>query len=267
MTNSSTSKEATDQVIVEIENYIKSTAQELHHYIFNEHYERLIYTARDLERTINKSDRILDIGSFPYFLPAYLSLKGFNNIISMDIPRVDDFPLSEAWNFKTLPIDIEDALIPLEDSSLDVVLLLEVFEHLYHRPNQVFREIRRVLKPGGRLIISTPNGAKLSAYAKAIFKKQFGTKIYEWSDVYEKYGYFAHIREYSLQEIEEYLVNFDFCVEKASRLSFFQLDNPHADGAKKLIYSAYRVAAPILHFVPFMQNNIYLIAKNLKAPE
>jgi len=257
--------EATNQIISDIAGYVETAAADLHHYITNGQYERLRYTAEYLEASLDRSDKILDIGSFPYFLPAYLSLKGFNNISTVEIPRVDDFPLCPSWNFTSIRLDIEEAPLPLEDNSFDAILLLEVFEHLYRRPNQVFRELRRVLKPDGKLVISTPNGGQLQTYVKALFRKQFGPKIYEWSEVYERLGHFAHIREYSLQEIEEYLENFDFRTEEASRLSFYQLDNPYTGGMKRLLYSTYRAISKLLPFVPIIQNNIFVVARNRKS--
>ncbi len=46
--------------------------------------------------------------------------------------------------------------LPFEDSEFDCVLLGEVIEHIPN-PDDLLREIRRVLKEGGTLIISTPN--------------------------------------------------------------------------------------------------------------
>jgi SAM-dependent methyltransferase len=46
--------------------------------------------------------------------------------------------------------------IPYEDESFDVVISDNVFEHL-DNPAEVITEIRRVLKPGGRLVAKTPN--------------------------------------------------------------------------------------------------------------
>ncbi len=47
-------------------------------------------------------------------------------------------------------------LLPFQQSSFDAVDLVEVIEHIENQP-QLIREIARVLRPGGRVLISTPN--------------------------------------------------------------------------------------------------------------
>ncbi len=60
--------------------------------------------------------------------------------------------------------------MPYKDSSFDIVLLLDVFEHLsYHDQPIVLREIHRVLKPKGMLIASIPNLAHLSSRVSFVF--------------------------------------------------------------------------------------------------
>jgi methionine biosynthesis protein MetW len=48
------------------------------------------------------------------------------------------------------------AQLPFADDSFDLVVCVEVLEHLF-APHEAVREIRRVLRPGGRLVASTPN--------------------------------------------------------------------------------------------------------------
>jgi SAM-dependent methyltransferase len=48
------------------------------------------------------------------------------------------------------------AELPLPDQSVDVVVNFQVIEHLWDQP-QFVRECARVLRPGGELMMSTPN--------------------------------------------------------------------------------------------------------------
>ena len=48
-----------------------------------------------------------------------------------------------------------DAAIPLPDNSVDVVTLLASLEH-FHNEEMILREVRRILKPGGSVLITVP---------------------------------------------------------------------------------------------------------------
>jgi 2-polyprenyl-3-methyl-5-hydroxy-6-metoxy-1,4-benzoquinol methylase len=61
--------------------------------------------------------------------------------------------------------DMEGTL-PLDDASVDVLVCAEGIEHVVDR-HRVLAEFRRVLKPGGRLLLTTPN--LLSARARLAF--------------------------------------------------------------------------------------------------
>jgi SAM-dependent methyltransferase len=50
------------------------------------------------------------------------------------------------------------AELPFDDDSFDLVLCIEVFEHLFS-PDRAAAEIFRVLRPGGQLVASVPNAA------------------------------------------------------------------------------------------------------------
>ena len=46
--------------------------------------------------------------------------------------------------------------LPLRDAAFDLIVMSHVAEHLSH-PEPTFRELARVLRPGGRLLLLTPN--------------------------------------------------------------------------------------------------------------
>jgi SAM-dependent methyltransferase len=61
--------------------------------------------------------------------------------------------------------DLSSDVIPFDENMFDVVMCGEVIEHIFDTENML-KEIHRVLKPGGTLIISTPN---LSSFLNRIF--------------------------------------------------------------------------------------------------
>jgi SAM-dependent methyltransferase len=102
-----------------------------------------------------RDGRILDVGcgSYPYFL-AHTSFK--------EKFAIDQIPLSSntASELKiesfTLDLEIEPHL-PFEDNFFEAVTLLAVVEHLDPAlMAKLFKEVYRVLKPGGMVILTTP---------------------------------------------------------------------------------------------------------------
>jgi SAM-dependent methyltransferase len=60
--------------------------------------------------------------------------------------------------------NLNDA-IPLAsfgDSSMDVVVLGEVFEHILNHPAGLLQAVFRILRPGGKVILTTPNPSTLA---------------------------------------------------------------------------------------------------------
>lgn len=67
-----------------------------------------------------------------------------------------DYPTTAISMYRTSPDVFADGkAIPFADGSFDTVLLLEVLEHV-REPDEVLREVARVLKPAGTLLLSMP---------------------------------------------------------------------------------------------------------------
>lgn len=76
------------------------------------------------------------------------------------------------------PADME-ARLPFPDASFDIVLCVEGIEHVMDR-HKTLTEFRRVLKPGGRLILTTPN--LLSLRARVAYKLTGQRAFKSWID-------------------------------------------------------------------------------------
>jgi len=87
---------------------------------------------------------------------------------------------------EAVPGDLE-ARLPFDDASFDWVMALEVIEHLENRHNAL-HEMRRIIKPGGTLILSTPNMLSCRARMAMAFAGQrtFQTWLDEHSGVHSK---------------------------------------------------------------------------------
>lgn len=95
----------------------------------------------------SKPGRILDIPSGSCWLAEHLSDPRW------EYHAADLY--SDASDSRCARVDLNEDL-PYENASFDYVACLEGLEHLenYHH---TLREFHRILKPGGKLVVSTPN--------------------------------------------------------------------------------------------------------------
>jgi 2-polyprenyl-3-methyl-5-hydroxy-6-metoxy-1,4-benzoquinol methylase len=68
----------------------------------------------------------------------------------------------DAVHYPALPSDVTfvkadlDARLPLDDAAVDVAAAVEVIEHL-ENPRALVRELARITRPGGWIVVTTPN--------------------------------------------------------------------------------------------------------------
>jgi 2-polyprenyl-3-methyl-5-hydroxy-6-metoxy-1,4-benzoquinol methylase len=68
--------------------------------------------------------------------------------------------------------DLDREPIPLAPASCDVVVAIETVEHL-ENPRAFVRELSRILKPGGWLVVTTPNQVSLLSLLSLVVKGRF----------------------------------------------------------------------------------------------
>jgi len=104
-----------------------------------------------IESHLRPDFQVLDLGAGAGIVP-YMNFRGaVARVCGVDpSPRVHDNP-----NLDDSEQGFGEA-IPYPDASFDVVFSDNVLEHLSD-PDAVFREVHRVLKPGGTFVAKTPN--------------------------------------------------------------------------------------------------------------
>lgn len=208
-------------------------------------FRRFVYTwwlASDV------SGRCLELGASPYFTTMLLksftslelSLANYFICVPSGVQKqnVEYRDLNSAEKvteqFVYQHFNVEEDVFPYADAEFDLVIFAEIIEHLLNDPCKVLREIRRVLRPGGTLILTTPNVARLENVARLIS----GENIY---DPYSGYGpYGRHNREYNRHELVQLLQHEGFGVTK-----HFTAD-VHANNASS--YCNLRAISPLLKF-------------------
>jgi len=96
---------------------------------------------------------------------AFLDYIGYGQGVDIkSCKSISDFKKGDSCN------------LPFDDNSFDVVVSLETLEHVSDLDNTL-DEIKRVLKPGGFLILSTPNNYLLWRSIWFVWENTFGK---EW---------------------------------------------------------------------------------------
>lgn len=181
-------------------------------------WRRFVYT---LQLCQDVKGRCLEIGAGPYFTTVLL--REFTDL-SLTLTNYFGVPQAQGEDHirydsrrgvddggHTLSYDhfnVEDGRFPYPDGHFDLVLFCEVLEHLTHDPLPALREIHRVLKPGGGLVLTTPNVAS----ARNLLRLFRGDNVHDRYSGYGPYG--RHNREYTLDEVAGLLGHCGFAVTR-----------------------------------------------------
>jgi len=119
--------------------------------------EKMDYVDKLIE-SFSKRHRIIDLGCGEGVLVKKYYKKGFN-IVGLDL------------NYQSTLVTKGDITnLPYQDKSFNAVLCLDVLEHLnFHDQNKTLKEIIRILKPDGKLLLSLPNLAHLASRFSFLF--------------------------------------------------------------------------------------------------
>lgn len=178
------------------------------------HAGRLAFDLDLVRRYAHAEDRLLDVGSVPPILTGALKQLGY------DVHGVDIAPERFEGSFARLNVlvakcDIEIEKLPFPDGWFNVVIFNEVLEHLRINPLFTVREIFRVTRSGGILLLSTPNLKSLNGIVNFLVHSKAYSCCERGFDQYEKLsslGHMGHVQEYTAREVSEFLSRIGFRV-------------------------------------------------------
>jgi 2-polyprenyl-3-methyl-5-hydroxy-6-metoxy-1,4-benzoquinol methylase len=155
--------------------------------------------SRFLNENVGAGERVLDVGCGEGRFAAELARAGAI-VVGIDVAEE---PLRRA---RELHPELDLCLVEsvggwqLADASFDVVWAGEVIEHVADTAAWL-SEVRRVLRPGGRLLLSTPAHGRLTILALALSRRAFAAR-------FDPRG--EHLRFYSRATLTELLEDFRF---------------------------------------------------------
>ena len=155
---------------------------------FDIHEARYKYIAAKTEKM--SKGKVLDVGCYPGHMGEILEKQGWEvwGICS---------PFEEMKGERIKAVNVEKEKWPFENESMDLVVMTEIIEHLTDDSKKYLREAFRVLKKGGKILITTPNIIRWQNVIKMILGKNIYFPIIQLAqDIY-----YRHNREFTMDEL------------------------------------------------------------------
>lgn len=189
-----------DESMREVDAYALSLDAESARY-WKLHRRRFEWIGRFVQRSLEGAAEpaILDIGN-SYQTLVVKKLFPYSNLDTMGF---FDHRFSAGEGSFHIEMDLNDACFPerwptSERGGYDLIIFAEVLEHLYTSPEQVLSCLKQLLKPGGVILLQTPNAAALKKRLKLLW----GKNPYELIRLDR--GNPGHFRELTVRDLRRY---------------------------------------------------------------
>ena len=251
----------------------ESDVIQTHHNYFLLHAGRLFKTHQWFGTFDMDLGDTLEIGPLYSYTPFFLleQVKSYQ-VLEGDEPGVYPLlPLYEKYGIKYKITDLglifgnplwKERRLPFDDNSFDSIFCWETIEHFNFNPVPFIRELNRIAKKGGKLLLTVPNRASAESFFNLITGRgqiEHIDEFFKYADYEVKTGhtFFGfHWHEYTKRELIHLLTGCGFFIEKVGCITEFQ-EKPDLSFLRKAIRSVLKITGIIL---PSFGNHICVIA-------
>lgn len=152
--------------------------------------------------------------------------------------------------------DLGKDILPYEKDFFNTIIFAEVFEHIHKDPVKILKLLFRILKPGGVLILGTPNLASLANRLKLLFNKAI-LDYPTWED--EVHG---HDRIFVKNELKSYLIKSGFSIQRIKYSSCVDFIGSNEDSKmKRVLKDLFRIVSfPLRLIFPSLNGTLIITA-------
>jgi SAM-dependent methyltransferase len=195
------------------------------------HYKRFLRTLSAVPPANSPEDLAIEIGTYGMFPVAMRNLLGYARVDGTIYENKGAHPVEitrkyffDKWgrDYRLFDLDLERMRIPIEDETYDFVLSAEVIEHFATDPNFFFFEANRILKVGGKFLVTTPNVA-CSENIFRILWRQIPNRYYFYR---KDFSSDRHNLEYGPDLLKKVLENAGFSIIKMWTEDFWAQPRP-----------------------------------------
>lgn len=166
------------------------------------------------------SDPIVDLGAYPFTLD--IALREYLDVRNPILATVNQ-QISEEWSdmlapyrLDLMPVNLDPlivpdaaaanstAIIPSADGSAGLVIFAHVIEHLYH-PLLILKEACRVLKPGGKILLTTDNSFLARAFFSFLAPSEYVYEPVDQTAAMVFHAWRGHVRFFSAGDLKKLL--------------------------------------------------------------
>jgi len=209
--------------------------------------DRYVNTFRWIERHLPRGGALLDIGSGQFAVLCRKLLDARCDVADIDT-RYTDALRKNGIGFKA--VDLSRETVPV-DQPYDMAVMAEVIEHIPTPPHIVFANLKKALRPGGQLLVTTPNLYRFRNLTRMVT----GRRIFDRFVLPAQDRPIGHFLEYA-QEHLEWQVR-----EAGLEIAESSLEQLSWGGSSFSARVARKLLAPLLKVHPLWRDNIVIVAR------